>query len=160
MTIFLRANKIYSVLFIAVLVIAFSGCRETCDPGTSVPDVAMAFNIIKNGKSLTKTTGGANTSIIPDSVKLYALNSTTALPMLLIADSLLFFSDYVRLPSIATNNLSYRLVIGNLKPDTINVNINALKQADNCGREYVSYNFSGLKVNNVANNGAPTLIVK
>ena len=143
-----------------VLILTITSCKETCEPGTSVPDKTFVLSVLKNGRSLCKTTGGPGTANLPDSVKLYALGSSAALPIFLNADSLIIFNEYARSAAAGPNSQSFRLVVGNLKPDTINVIVNANNQVDACGRTYFNYDFGAVKINNVLNTANPTTIVK
>ena len=149
-------------LFLActVLTLIITSCRETCEPGTSVPDKTFVLNVLKNGRSLCKTTGGPGTANLPDSVKIFALGSSAALPIILNSDSLIILSDYTRSPTVGPTSQNFRLVVGNLRPDTINLTINANPQTDNCGRTYLNYEIGTVKVNNIVNTATPTTIVK
>jgi hypothetical protein len=148
--------------FLAVVLITYSGvmvsCGSDCDPGQIEPDQALFVNVLANGRSLTRNVGTIGANKPPDSVKIYFDGTTTAVPFMLINDSVIFFTTYNR-NGLNVASQTLRIVCGNRPADLVSFDAQPKYQTDNCGDRLTFYVPENVKINGVTNINTPGNVV-
>jgi hypothetical protein len=137
-------KKVFLLALTAAMFITQSCQNNDCDPGVLPTDDLIYVNILNpNGTSYIKYTGG----VLPDSVKVFNLNTGLQVSTSLLKDSILNITGYNTGNNVVTN---FKISKGTvLKPDTVTVTVGRKDVEDNCGNLYNVARFAQIKANNV-----------
>jgi hypothetical protein len=131
------------ILLLSLISVFIISCKDDCDPGLPPVSDRLYLNILNaNGSSFSKFVGGA----IPDSFKVINLSNNAVVPRTIIYDSVIIIENFTAINTGGVN--TFKIMKGNLKPDTVTVTVNNKTMEDLCGNPYNVMRWSQIKVNN------------